>query len=98
MASSRQDDDARAKYARVVPPPAAPVYSRWRIAPNGAVTRELMPSFIVRDRSVPDGYAPKDSAEDRENERQVRERVVRPAAPRVLPPAPGRLRPPPRSR
>lgn len=71
MASSRQDD-ARAKYVKVVPPPAAPVYSRWRIAPNGAVTRELMPSFLVRNRRMPDGYALKDSPADLENEQRVR--------------------------
>lgn len=72
MASNRQDDDARAKYAKVVPPPAAPVYSRWRTAAGGSVTRELMPSFIVRDRKMPDGYALKDSPEDIENDRVAR--------------------------
>lgn len=99
MASSRQDD-ARAKYARVVPPPAAPIYSRWRIAPSGAVTRELMPSFIVRSGRMPEGYALKDSHEDRENERLARQAagqgVPAPRTPvkpqRLLPPAPKRLR------
>lgn len=94
MASSR--DKLQAKYERFRSP--SPIYSRWRIAPNGAVTRELMPGFLVRSRKVPEGYAIKDSPEDRENERQARERVTRTTAARVLPPAPVRLRPPPRSR
>jgi len=93
MASNR--DDLLARYNRTRPP--APIYSRWCIAPNGVVTRELMPSFIVRDRSVPDGYALKDSAEDRENERAARQAAGQPvpeAAPkRAGPPPVQRLRP-----
>lgn len=92
MASNR-DADIRAKYAKAMRSVTA-LYSRWRPAPGGSVTRELMPSFVVRDRKLPDGYAVKDSPEDVENERQARQHVPAPKAPvRSGPPPVHRLRP-----
>lgn len=91
MAINRKD--VRAKYAKAMRPPTA-IYSRWWPTASGGVTRELMPSFVVRDRKVPDGYAVKDSPEDIENEREARQFVPAPKAPaRSGPPPVHRLRP-----
>lgn len=88
MASNR--DDLLARYNRTRPP--APIYSRWRIAPNGAVTREMMPGFLVRSGRMPEGYALKDSSEDRENETLARQAAGQ-HAPETK--APARSGPPP---
>lgn len=79
MTKKTAHEGALAGYQSAVPPPAAPIYSRWRTAPDGRVTRELMPSFLGPRASS--GYALKDSPEDAENERTVRGAAQAPTRP-----------------
>lgn len=78
------------EYRRLVPPPA-PIYSRWHVLPSGGVVREPMPGFLIKG-TVPEGYALRDSPEDKENERKAWEQAAalqapkRPPPPRIPPP------------
>lgn len=71
--SSRKEAAAAqaAEYLRQTGPRHA-LYSRWHVLGPGRVTRELMPSLIVK--RMPDGYAVKDSPEDVAAEQEARQR------------------------
>ena len=60
MTTKASKDHALARYRAAVPPPAAPIYSRWRISADGVVTREPLPAFLCRN-GMPEGFAIKGS-------------------------------------